>query len=197
MEQIGVGSYGEVVKAIHIETGHTVAIKFMKGLSDKTYRSRQLVSEIQLLRKLSSIPNNDFTTRLFDLIVPDIKSDDDEVNCVILVLEFLELDLRSTLLNSHKCDFDEDHVVMILYNLLCAVNFLHTSNIMHRDLKPANILMDHNCIVKLCDFGLARTCLKRDKFSALIKEEVSKITSKGEKREEERKSLISTMLQAE
>ena len=39
------------------------------------------------------------------------------------------------------------------------MNYLHTANIMHRDIKPANILVDGDCQVKLCDFGLARTRL--------------------------------------
>ena len=46
---------------------------------------------------------------------------------------------------------------MIIYNLLCAVKYLHTQNIIHRDLKPANILIDKDCNIKVCDFGLART----------------------------------------
>ena len=46
---------------------------------------------------------------------------------------------------------------IIFYNLLCALNFLHTAGIMHRDLKPANILIDDQCQVKICDFGLSRT----------------------------------------
>jgi serine/threonine protein kinase len=28
---------------------------------------------------------------------------------------------------------------------------------MHRDIKPANILIDEECLVKLCDFGFARS----------------------------------------
>ena len=71
---------------------------------------------------------------------------------------------------------------------------------MHRDIKPANILMDHNCVVKLCDFGLARTCLKRDRFSYLITEEVNKLTStiKDEQMDlKSKKSLIAVMLSGE
>ena len=68
---------------------------------------------------------------------------------------------------------------------------------MHRDIKPANILMDHDCVVKLCDFGLARTCLKRDKFSYLIKEEVNKLTTTSEDSIVDRKKLIAVMLSGE
>ena len=53
--------------------------------------------------------------------------------------------------------FTEDHIVTIFYNILCALNFLHSANVVHRDLKPANILIDGECGIKICDFGLART----------------------------------------
>lgn len=41
--------------------------------------------------------------------------------------------------------------------MLCGLKYLHTSNILHRDLKPANILVNDDCSVKICDFGLARS----------------------------------------
>ena len=44
-----------------------------------------------------------------------------------------------------------------MYNLLCAVKYLHSANVLHRDLKPANILVNEDCSVKICDFGLARS----------------------------------------
>ena len=55
--------------------------------------------------------------------------------------------------------FSKQHLIVILYNALCALNFLHTANVMHRDIKPSNMLIDSECVVKICDFGLARTCL--------------------------------------
>lgn len=56
----------------------------------------------------------------------------------------------------------EDHIRIIIFNLLQAVNHLHVHNVVHRDLKPGNILMNSDCNIKLCDFGLARTVLRPD-----------------------------------
>ena len=40
---------------------------------------------------------------------------------------------------------------------MCAVKNLNSANVIHRDLKPANILINRDCQIQLCDFGLART----------------------------------------
>jgi serine/threonine protein kinase len=51
--------------------------------------------------------------------------------------------------------FSENTLITIFYNLLCSVNFMHSTNIIHRDLKPGNILVDRSCFVQICDFGQA------------------------------------------
>ena len=53
----------------------------------------------------------------------------------------------------------------MVYNLLCAMKFLHSANVIHRDLKPGNLLITdlEKCGIVLCDFGLARTLPKEMK----------------------------------
>jgi|TARA_B110001450_G_C17447478_1_gene410595 mitogen-activated protein kinase 1/3 len=70
-------------------------------------------------------------------------------------MEYIDTDLDQLL--KHKIDFTEHHLLKIVYNSLCAMAFLHLSNVIHRDVKPANILISSDCNVKLCDFGLSRT----------------------------------------
>lgn len=57
----------------------------------------------------------------------------------------------------HGTILQEDHIITILYNILCSVKFLHESNIIHRDLKPGNLLINTQCGVKIADYGLSRS----------------------------------------
>ena len=45
----------------------------------------------------------------------------------------------------------------LIYNFLASLSYLHILNVVHRDIKPANILLDDNCSIKICDFGLSRS----------------------------------------
>ena len=79
---------------------------------------------------------------------------------VFIIMDYEEKDLKSMLNMTNTIEFTEDHVITILYNILCALNFLHKQNVMHRDIKPSNILINRHCQVKLCDFGLSRTLVE-------------------------------------
>ena len=110
------------------------------------------------MRKLTEQKSNCFTTKIYDVIIPEFVDieNDDPVDYIFIVMEYEQSDLRKILVEHDKLNFSEDHVIFIMYNLLCSLHYLHSANIMHRDIKPANILLDYNCGTKLCDFGLAR-----------------------------------------
>lgn len=40
--------------------------------------------------------------------------------------------------------------------LNAGLKYLHSAGIIHRDLKPGNLLVNSNCLLKICDFGFAR-----------------------------------------
>ena len=52
--------------------------------------------------------------------------------------------------------FSEDIVKYIISELLLALIYLHSLNILYRDLKPENILLDIDGHLRLSDFGLSR-----------------------------------------
>merc|ERR1712232_897639 len=56
----------------------------------------------------------------------------------------------------------EEHHRTFTYQILRALCYLHSAGVAHRDLKPANVLLNKDCAVKLCDFGLARGGILRD-----------------------------------
>jgi male germ cell-associated kinase len=62
LEEMGQGSYGQVIKAMKRDTKAIVAIKLMKNIFGDSYQARKTLREIKILRKLSKIPNNLFTT---------------------------------------------------------------------------------------------------------------------------------------
>lgn len=49
-----------------------------------------------------------------------------------------------------------------LYQILRGLKYIHSANVLHRDLKPSNLLLNANCDLKICDFGLARVTSESD-----------------------------------
>lgn len=52
---------------------------------------------------------------------------------------------------------EEIHKQYIIYQLLKSLYYMHTAELIHRDVKPSNLLLNSDCHVKVCDFGLCRS----------------------------------------
>ena len=146
---------------------------------------RQIVREISILRRLSQFEGNVHTIKLYDVVA------NEDLDHVFIVMEFIKSDLKKILGRADSVEMSQEHSSVLIYKLLCAVNYLHSANIIHRDLKPGNILIDENCNLKICDFGLARTMYKYESpYKERTKDEIaSKLIKLNEKRESKKREL--------
>lgn len=65
------------------------------------------------------------------------------------------------------------HIRFIIYQMTKALKYLHTGYVIHRDLKPSNVLVNSNCTIKLCDFGLVRSISSLTDSSPILTEGVA------------------------
>ena len=91
------------------------------------------------------------------MVVTGSEEDNNVPETLFMVMEKEETDLRELLKLAPNVKISDEQIKLILYNLLCALKYVHSANIIHRDLKPANILINADCQVKICDFGISRT----------------------------------------
>ncbi|KAJ1676060.1 mitogen activated protein kinase 2, partial [Spiromyces aspiralis] len=50
------------------------------------------------------------------------------------------------------------HFQYFLFQICRGLKYIHSVNVLHRDLKPGNLLVNADCALRICDFGLARGC---------------------------------------
>lgn len=124
---LGFGSYGEVYKVKHRETGKTYALKKYKKIFSNRIMALRTLRELSILRRLK----HPKIIKMYDILPPE---DYNNFNELVIVLEYLPLDLRK-LYKKNKFLSDE-HVVGIIYQLLVVLNYLSSVKILHRDLKP-------------------------------------------------------------
>ncbi|KAJ1933213.1 mitogen activated protein kinase [Linderina macrospora] len=100
--------------------------------------------------KLLKFFNHENIISILDIVRP---ASFDQFNEVYIIQELVDIDLHRIIKTQ---PLSEDHVQYFLYQILRALKYIHSCNVLHRDLKPSNILLNANCDLKICDFGLAR-----------------------------------------
>jgi len=73
---------------------------------------------------------------------------------IYVVTELMQSDLHKIIVSPQP--LTSDHVKVFLYQILRGLKYLHSARVLHRDIKPGNLLVNSNCCLKICDFGLAR-----------------------------------------
>lgn len=145
---LGTGSYGSVREAIHKPSGKTVAIKKVENMFDDLIDCKRILREAQIMRKMQ----HSNIVRLIEILPP---KDPENFVSLYLVLEYAQSDIKKLVKSAiHLTNL---HIQKLIYNLLVGLKYIHSAGVLHRDIKPANILINEDCSVKICDFGLARS----------------------------------------
>mmetsp|Transcript_11782 Transcript_11782/g.37504 ORF Transcript_11782/g.37504 Transcript_11782/m.37504 type:complete len:450 (-) Transcript_11782:328-1677(-) len=149
LDVVGQGAYGVVCAAHDEDRDESVAIKKIFNPFEHVTCAKRTLREIRLLRLLQ----HDNIIRLRTLL-PPVRADG--FKDLYIILDLMETDLASVIKSPQP--LSDDHVQFFIYQVLRGVKFLHTSvpTVTHRDLKPRNLLVNSNCDLKICDFGLAR-----------------------------------------
>lgn len=146
LNRVGEGTYGIVYRARDSVSKEIVALKKVRTENEKDGISISSMREINLLLNI----RHKNVVELKEVVVGQ------RLDSIFLVMEYCEQDLASLLDNMMK-PFSEAQVKCITVQLLNGLKFLHESFIVHRDLKVSNLLMTDKGILKIADFGLART----------------------------------------
>lgn len=152
-KQLGDGTYGSVLKAVHRQTGEVTAIKKMKR-KFYTWEECMQLREVKSLKKLNH-PN---IVKLREVI-----RENDEL---FFVFEYMEGNLYE-LMKKRDRHFPESHVRNIMYQIFQGLAFMHKNGFFHRDIKPENMLVKGD-IVKVADFGLAREIRSKPPFTDYV-----------------------------
>ncbi|KAL9940260.1 hypothetical protein V8E36_000965 [Tilletia maclaganii] len=147
---IGEGAYGIVCSAIHKPTGQRVAIKKIQPFDHQMFAMRTL-RELKLLRYFQECEVSENIISILDIVKPPSF---DQFKEVYLIQELMETDLHRVVRTQQLSD---DHAQYFTYQILRALKAMHSADVIHRDLKPSNLLLNANCDLKVCDFGLARS----------------------------------------
>ncbi|KAL6454844.1 MKC1 Mitogen-activated protein kinase MKC1 [Candida maltosa Xu316] len=142
LKELGHGAYGIVCSAKYQDPSSYVAIKKITNIFTKKILCKRALRELKLLQFF----------RGHDLdIIPNPMTG--EFNEIYLYEELMECDMHQIIRSGQP--LTDSHYQSFIYQVLCGLKYIHSADVLHRDLKPGNLLVNADCELKICDFGLA------------------------------------------
>ncbi|KAI4881171.1 hypothetical protein NFI96_012856 [Prochilodus magdalenae] len=127
--------------------GKRVALKKMPNVFQNLVSCKRVFRELKML----CFFKHDNVLSALDILQPPHIDYFEEI---YVVTELMQSDLHKIIVSPQP--LSSDHVKVFLYQILRGLKYLHSAGILHRDIKPGNLLVNSNCVLKICDFGLAR-----------------------------------------
>lgn len=125
-------------------------LKQIQDIFKNPYTVLSVLREIKIIKALSSSG----IVKVKEILVD---SDCQNYKTVYLITEMMDSDLKNIIYSPQSLEMNT--IRHITFQIVKTIAYLHRKNIIHRDIKPANILLNGDCKVKLCDFGMAKPYL--------------------------------------
>lgn len=132
-------------KAVDKKDHSVVALKKVFDAFQNQTDAQRTYREVMLLEELSGHEN---IIRLLNVIKAENNKD------LYLAFDYMETDLYMVIRAGILQDIHQRYVI---YQILKALKYMHSGQVIHRDLKPSNVLLNAECQVKVADLGLARS----------------------------------------
>jgi len=146
-QKLGKGAYGIVWKAHDKKTKEIVALKKIFDAFQNATDAQRTYREVVFLQQMG---NHENIVQLQNVLRADNDRD------IYLIFEYMETDLHAVI---RANILEEIHKQYIMYQSFKALMYMHSAELVHRDMKPSNLLLNSECLMKVADFGLARSLL--------------------------------------
>jgi serine/threonine-protein kinase len=141
---LGAGGMGKVYKVRNVISDRIEAMKILlPDLHSNQSLADRFLREIRLLATLNH-PN-----------IAALRTALMHENQLVMIMEFVEGETLSNRIA--RAPISTSEAVNYADQVLSALSYAHKQNIIHRDIKPANMMLTPQGIVKLMDFGIARS----------------------------------------
>lgn len=158
IDKLGEGSFSEVFKVRSVKNQTLYAVKRLK----KKYKSAVEVNRLPEIIALRNLQGHANIVKLEEVLY------DANYGLIALVFELLDQNLFELIRDNGK-PLDEKKSLLLIYQLLKSLAFMHSKNLFHRDIKPENCMVNRNTFeVKLADFGSTRQTFESGPFTEYI-----------------------------
>ena len=142
-DTIGKGTFSVVKLGEHIKTKKKVAIKI---LDKEKIKSKEDLTRIKREIKILSILDHPNIIKTYKISETPKK--------YYIIMEYCEGgELFDYIVEKERLDEFESSI--FFYQLINALDYIHSKGVAHRDLKPENLLLSQNKNIKIIDFGLS------------------------------------------